>query len=72
MQIESIIRLTHGCLLENGIVLFAATAVEVVDDDEEPVLGRDYKAEKSGSRTRADTVRQYVKASGRVDDVAVE
>jgi heat shock protein beta len=39
-------------------VLFSAVAVEVVDDDEEPVLGRDFKAEKSGSRTRSDTVRQ--------------
>lgn len=51
------------------LVLFAATAVEVVDDDEEPVLGRDYKAEKFGSRTRHDHVRQYVEER---DDVALQ
>lgn len=39
-------------------ILFAATAVEVVDEDEEPILEKDYTAEKLGSRTRDDTVKQ--------------
>jgi hypothetical protein len=36
-------------------------AVEVVDEDEEPTLEKDYTSEKLGSRTRDDTVKQYVK-----------
>jgi len=32
--------------------------VEVLDDDEEPVLGTDYKADKVGSRTRSDHLQQ--------------
>lgn len=35
-------------------------AVEVVEDEEEAVLDKDYTAEKLGSRTRHDTITQYV------------
>lgn len=52
--------LTTCCVSEKRQVLFSATAVEVLDDDEEPVLGTDYKADKVGSRTRSDHLRQYV------------
>ena len=52
--------LTPCCVSEKRKVLFSATAVEVLDDDEEPVLGTDYKADKVGSRTRSDHLRQYV------------